>query len=43
MSFLSNKCFLVSIQQRSSGKSFFKDEGTTSKGDDRSKKYSSMQ
>lgn len=24
MSFLSNKCFLVTIQQRSSGKSFFK-------------------
>jgi len=26
LSFLSNKCFLVTIQQRSSGKSFFKDE-----------------
>ena len=25
LSFLSNKCYLVSIQQRSSGKSFFKE------------------
>lgn len=40
-SFLSNKCFLVQIQQRSQGKSFFKDtDGMTSKAD--SKKYSSM-
>ena len=26
ISFLSNKCYLVSVQQRSAGKSFFKEE-----------------